>query len=165
MYCPNCGKTNSAEQKFCRSCGLRLEQIVQSLVEQTKNPDQNLITQQRNLDRWINIVAGVTVSILVGAVIWGIVYAIIIVKGAVVSGSIFLAVILGIVLFALLNLYRHSLASKSSKGSPQPSLTESTAAADTGKLLSEPRYEPVPSVVENTTELLTVEKQNRCSSK
>ena len=30
MYCPNCGKTNSPEQRFCRSCGLGLEKIVQS---------------------------------------------------------------------------------------------------------------------------------------
>lgn len=34
MYCPDCGKTNSAEQKFCRACGLQLEQVVQSLVAQ-----------------------------------------------------------------------------------------------------------------------------------
>ena len=34
MYCPNCGKTNAEDQNFCRSCGLGLEKIAQSLTEQ-----------------------------------------------------------------------------------------------------------------------------------
>lgn len=157
MYCPNCGKTNSEEQKFCRSCGLRLEQVVQSLVEQLTAPDadRSLVEKQRNLDRWINVVAGTTVSILVGAVIWGIIYAVIIVKGAVITGSIFLAFILGLVLFAVLMLYRESLTKRSSK---QPS-GATPLATDTAKLLSEPKLEPVSSVVERTTELLTIGKK------
>src|SRR4051812_12462315 len=34
MYCPNCGNTNADGQNFCRSCGLSLEKIAQSLTEQ-----------------------------------------------------------------------------------------------------------------------------------
>lgn len=34
-------------------------------------------------------------------------------------------------------------------------------AADTGRLLTDPIHEPIPSVVENTTELLAVETQTR----
>jgi hypothetical protein len=34
MYCPKCGKENAADQRFCRSCGLRLERISQSVVEE-----------------------------------------------------------------------------------------------------------------------------------
>ncbi|HEX6733087.1 MAG TPA: zinc-ribbon domain-containing protein [Pyrinomonadaceae bacterium] len=155
MYCPNCGKTNSADQKFCRSCGLRLEQVVQSLAEQLTAPDADskLVERQHSLDRWIKIIAASTASLFVGAVLWGIIYSIIIVKGEVLAGSIFLAVIIGLVLFALLTLYRESLTKKSPK--QPPSLT----TADTAKLLSEPRMEPLPSVVEGTTELLTVEKK------
>jgi hypothetical protein len=125
---------------------------VQSLVEELAAPDadKSLVEKQRNLDRWISVVAGTTVSILV---IWGVIYAIIIVKGAVITGSIFLAFILGVILFALLMLYRDSLAKKSSK--QQPSLTKS----NTAKLLCEPQIEPAPSVVERTTELLTEEKK------
>src|SRR5687768_11314153 len=136
MYCPNCGKTNSEEQKFCRSCGLQLEQVVQSLVQQLTAPDANtkLVEKQHSLDRWIKIVAVSTISLFVGAVLWGIIYSIIIVKGEVLAGSIFLAVILGLILFALLALYRESLAQKPSK--QKVSLTDAQAT-DTARLLEE----------------------------
>ena len=158
MYCPNCGKTNSAEQKYCRSCGLQLEQIVQSLVNQLSAPDADskLVARQHNLDRLIRIVAVSTISLFVGAVLWGILYSIILGKGEVLAGSIFLAIIIGMVLFGVLMLYRESLTTKPSKQKSSPDALVSDAA----KLLSEPRYESVPSVVERTTELLTVNRKD-----
>ena len=32
MFCPNCGKDNSNEQKFCASCGTNLEAVAQALT-------------------------------------------------------------------------------------------------------------------------------------
>lgn len=155
MYCPNCGKTNSTEQRFCRSCGLRLERVVQALVEQLTAPDaeKSLVERQHSLDRWIKVVAVSTISLFVGAVLWGIIYSIIIVKGELLAGSIFLAVIIGLMLFGLLVLYRESLA----KPSKQKALPD-VHASDTARRLEE-RNEAVPSVVERTTELLEVEKK------
>lgn len=161
MYCPNCGKENSAEQKFCRSCGLSLEKAVQSLVEQLPalELDKNLRERQERVDRLINIVAGTAVSIVVGAVMWGIIYAIIIVKGEIIAGSLFLAFILGIVLFALLSLYGESLRKRAGKRQllqPPP-----TKVSDTAELSPNSQIEPVPSVTERTTELLTVRKKDQ----
>src|SRR6185436_14203021 len=81
MYCPNCGKSNSAEQKFCRSCGLSLEKTVQSLADQLPalELDKQLRERERKVDRLINIVAGSAISIVVVGVLWGIIYEIIIV--------------------------------------------------------------------------------------
>jgi len=161
MYCPNCGKENSAEQKFCRSCGLSLEKAVQSLAEQLPalELDKNLRERQERVDRLINIVAGTAISILVGGVLWGIIYGIIIVKGEVIAGLFFLAFIVGIVLFALLSLYSESLRKASGKRkSMQPPLTQ---ASDTNELPPATQMEPLPSVTERTTELLTVDKKEK----
>jgi hypothetical protein len=57
--------------------------------------DKQLREKQRKLDRLINIVAGSAISIVVGGVLWGIIYEIIIVKGEVLAGFLFLAFILG----------------------------------------------------------------------
>ena len=159
MYCPNCGKTNSAEQKFCRSCGLSLEKAVQSLAEQLPalELDKSLRERQRRVERLTNIVAGSAVSIVVFGVLWGIIYEIIIVKGAVIPGLFFLAFIVGIVLFAMLSMYGESLRKAAAKRQVSEPLLPH--AADTGKLLSETRIEPIPSITEHTTELLTKDKR------
>jgi len=34
MYCPSCGKENSAEQRFCRACGLRLQVFSEALAKE-----------------------------------------------------------------------------------------------------------------------------------
>ena len=41
MFCPHCGKENSIEQRFCRSCGLSLEKTAQSLAEQRPGLELN----------------------------------------------------------------------------------------------------------------------------
>jgi len=159
MYCPNCGKTNSAEQRFCRSCGLSLEKVVQSLSEQLSAADfdKTLLEQQRKLQRWITIIAGSTISIVVGGVMWGIIYEIMIVKGEVLVGSAFLAFLIGLVLFALLNIYKESLVKTSGKRrTTQPRLTQE---GENAKLLPETYFEPISSATEHTTELLMVEEK------
>ena len=158
MYCPNCGKTNAPEQKFCRSCGLGLEKVIESLVEQlpAAPKDLSLKERQRKIDRWLNIVGTSAISIFVLSVLLGIIFKIIIGKGAFLEGSIFLAIIVGIILFALLALYRDSLSKGSGRrGAQGPSLIKD---ADTAKLLPDSLNEPLPSVTEHTTELLKAEK-------
>ena len=154
MYCPNCGKTNSAEQKFCRSCGLSLEKAVQSLAEQLPGLelDKNLRERQLKVDRLITIVVGSAISIVLVGVLWGIIYGIIIVNGQVTVGLFMLAFIVGMILFGLLSMYRDSLRKAAAKR--QLSEASPPLVADTGKLLSESRVEPIPSVTEHTTELL-----------
>ncbi len=161
MYCPNCGKTNSAEQNFCRSCGLNLEKITQSIAEQIPagEIDQHIQGRHRIVDRSIKIVAGSAISILVGSVLWGIIYEVIIVKGDVLTGSIFLGFIIALVLFALLMIYRESLLKASGKGSS--ARQKIRQRVDTEKLLPETSAEPLPSITERTTDLLMAEKKDK----
>ena len=55
MYCPGCGKENSAEQRFCRSCGLSLLMISQTLAHElaaTKSADTPVEIVKREQKRW-----------------------------------------------------------------------------------------------------------------
>jgi hypothetical protein len=159
MYCPNCGKPNSAEQKFCRSCGLSLEKVAESLAEQLPavDLDTKLQDRKRRVDRWLNITGGTAISIVVGSVLWGIIYEIIIVKGKVLGGSIFLAVVVGLILVALLAVYRDTLEKASTKRKlPQSTLPQ---AEETARLLPGSTGEVMSSVTEGTTELLTIERK------
>ncbi len=56
--------------------------------------------------------------------------------------------------------FNESLKEKKAKINPARS-DELIEAKDTGKLLEEKHFEPVPSVTENSTELLLVENKTR----
>ncbi len=59
MFCPNCGAKNTTEQKFCRSCGLNLEQTAVSLLEQIPSSESaELLKRERNLEKFGNIAFG-----------------------------------------------------------------------------------------------------------
>jgi hypothetical protein len=51
MYCPDCGAETSLDLKFCRSCGLGLEKIAQSLLEQLPTKLDELQARKNKLER------------------------------------------------------------------------------------------------------------------
>ena len=161
MHCPNCGHTSSSEQKFCRACGMSLEKVVQLLSELSPAVRQEtaLGKREERLRRAAER-AGVALFASGGVVLfiticWAIIAKIIIGKGEVLQGTIFLAIFLGIAVGGtLLGL---SVPSGQAKPAvPPPSLP---AGDPNARLLSEPHLEPVPSVTDRTTELLTVERR------
>jgi hypothetical protein len=161
MFCPNCGKSTSVEQKFCRSCGLGLEKAAQSLAEQlsVNNIDTTLQNKQRKVERWLTLVGGSVISLFIISVLGGFIYKTILVEGEVLEGLGFLVFILGIITFALLALYRESLRKKSGKHlSSQTLPLQQPESAE--KLLPASYAVALPGVTEHTTELLEVEKKN-----
>jgi len=161
MYCPNCGKTNSTEHKFCRSCGFNLEKTAQSLVEQipADEIEKSLQDKQRLVGRLLTILVGGGISIFVIILVWTIISKIIIGKGELFGGLIFIAFIVGLILFALLMLYSESLSEKAGKKQLLQKQTQQVTDS-TQKLLYESHFEPITSVTERTTELLTIEKKH-----
>jgi hypothetical protein len=163
MYCPNCAQSNNSEQRFCRKCGLNLESISHSLSRQLN--DGAVEPADRRLELFGNIVFGGLGVVGLAAVV-GLIYTII--TGFILSGRgvafgiiVSLLIVFGVLAIAwvILNEGRKDNAKKQSRANfrPQPEV----GSADTAKLLQTGKFEPTPSVVENTTELLHVEAASR----
>ncbi len=161
MFCPSCGSNNSTEQKFCRSCGLNLEQTANSLLAQFPNAQYaDLQRQEKALEKFGNVVfTGFGLAVLAG--ILGIIYWI--VSKMVVSGNQPLVGILLIafVIFAALCLayviFAESLKEKRSKLNPRLSAWTSELVKPK-QLADDTAFQPAASVTEETTALFTTDK-------
>ena len=162
MYCPNCGTKISLDQKFCRSCGLGLVKIAQSLTEQLPTKlDESLQERKNKLER-----LGVTALSIFGVGVLGfflymVGYKLMLAQGKILAalGLLALIVILGCGLLSVILFAKaKEVEDAAGKGRLQPP-KEMPAAEGTGKLLPESYPTPVPSVAEGTTELLFVEKK------
>lgn len=162
MFCPNCGANNTTEQNFCRSCGLNLEDTAKSLLTQIPSAESaNLLKREQMLEKFGNFAFGGFGIVLFFAVS-GIIYAII--TGMILSGKnpLFGILLTAFIIFATLTLayvvFNEDLKEKKKKLKLQTQ-KELAEPKTTGKLLEEKPFEPVPSVVENSTELFPVENK------
>ena len=162
MYCPNCGTITSSEQSYCRACGLGLEKIAQSLVEQRPNEFAESLQQRKErIERWG--VAALSVFGLGVASIPLYKIAMMMLEGRVLAGlgflSLFLVLacgLLAVILFAKANEVGEAKI-KGRAASPKTLPTENTTA----KLSAPDQVDSLPSVTERTTELLFAEKEVR----
>ena len=153
MYCPNCGNKNSEGQNFCRSCGLGLEKIAQSLMEQL--PTVAVTSLQERKERLEHFgVASLSIFGLgiVAFFLYNIFLKLMPAYGSLVAGLAVLAAVVfigsglaSVILFAKAKELKEA-AGKRAIGSP---------GEPTGKLL-EPHQQPAFSIVEGTTNLLPV---------
>ena len=154
MYCPNCGNKNSEDQNFCRTCGLGLEKIANSLTEQL--PTVAVRSLQERKDR-LERLGVASLSIFgVGVIsffLYNIFSKLLISQGVVVASLAVLAaiVVMGSGLASVI-LFAKAKELKEAAGKRQLELSSES----TGKLL-ESHEQPVFSVVDRTTNLLPVD--------
>jgi len=159
MYCPSCGAKTSTEQKFCRSCGLGLEKIALSLTEQLPaRADEHLLSQKERFERIGVVALSVCGAGILTAFLFGIIYKIMIQDGKILSGF----AMLGILMFLCLGIFAAIMFAKAKEaeeaaGKRRIPQVETTP---TKELLTEGNFEPVPSVTDRTTELLSVDKSS-----
>lgn len=163
MYCPNCGKQNSADQKFCRSCGLGLQKVALTLSEQLPTKLDESLQQKKERYEKLGVAAlsifgaGVAIPIL-----YGIFYKMMWTQGKVIAGLGLLALIivlgcglLSVILFAKANEVKEESAKRPP---PEPGELKS---ADTRELPEHATpLTPTFSVVDRTTELLSQKGPN-----
>lgn len=163
MYCPNCGTKISLDQKFCRSCGLGLEKIAQSLLEQLPAKlDESLQDRKNKLERLGVIALSIFGVGVLSLFLYMVGYKLMLAQGKLVAalGLLAFSVILGsgllsVILFAKAKEVEEAKAKR--RLQPSKEMAEAEAAE---KVLPESQLEPVPSVAERTTELLFAEKKS-----
>lgn len=143
---------------------MNLESVAESLLQQFPNGgDPDLTRRERRLERFGQFAFGGFGLVLVAAVI-GLIYTIF--SKMVLDGTQPWAGILLIafVLFATLTLayvvFNEDLKEKRRKVRLAP-IREVEGTVDTGKLLDEGQFVPIPTVTENTTDLLPVRERER----
>jgi ABC-type bacteriocin/lantibiotic exporter with double-glycine peptidase domain len=163
IFCPNCGANNNIEQNFCRFCSLHLQETTASLTAQLsfgKNAGQ-----LKKLE-WIKKFSDLSSSGLIFSAVPAIlIYFYMVFTNTPYAGiKVFYALfviflILESVMFYLRRTntlgYADEMNRKSALMQNKPEKRE------TAKLLEEKPFEPVPSVTENTTDLLYAEQKTR----
>jgi len=153
MYCPNCGNKNSEGQNFCRSCGLGLEKIAQSLTEQLPTVAvKSLQERKERLERFGVASLSIFGLGIVAFLLYNIFLKLMPAYGPLVASLAVLAAVVfigsglaSVILFAKAKELKET-AGKRAIGSP---------GEPTGKLL-ERHQQPVFSIAEGTTNLLPV---------
>ena len=167
MFCPNCGTKTSADQNFCRACGLGLEKIALSLSEQVPaRVEQSLQAQKDRLEKLGVAALSVFGLGLLSFLLYSIGYKLMLTQGNVIAGLAIIGFVImiacgltSVVLFAKAK----ELGEEATKRRPQQDLSKGTET--TKELLSEGHFEPVPTVTDRTTELLVAEKRKTTEPK
>lgn len=167
MFCPSCGANNSTEQKFCRSCGMNLEQTSQSMLQQFPSAERAILLKREKMLEKFGGFAFAGFGIVLLLAVSSIIYLII--TRVVLGGKTPLEQFGGILLVLFMVFASLALAYvgfsedlKDRKLKLLPTLeNELSGKQDTAKLLDEKLFEPVPSVIETTTDLVPVKNKTR----
>jgi hypothetical protein len=159
MYCPNCGNQNSADQKFCRSCGLGLQKVAQSLGEQLPTKLDLSLQQKKERFEKLGLAAlGIFGAGLLIPILYSIIYTKMWVQGKITAGlgSLAIVVILGFGLLAAILFAKANEVKETAARWPSPEPAELNSGVDTRELPARSApARPVFSVVDRTTELLS----------
>jgi hypothetical protein len=159
MYCPNCGNKNSREQKFCRSCGLSLEKIAQSLTEQIPTTvERSLAERKERLERFGVAALCVFVLPVLGYILYSAFTKLMVSQGPLLAALILLGAVV-IVGCGLLSAILFAKANEL-KETPAPRDLEEPEIPETGKLF-DAHHSPAFRITDRTTDLLTVESARK----
>lgn len=159
MFCPNCGANNNKKQNYCRFCGLNLQDTAKSLTNQIIFGEDSKSLKKLS---FIKRVIDFTSTALIGMLIVGIAVYLFLFDPK--FGKDLIKISLGI--FFLLKTIQEIIGyfqrrARIENKRFEPMEAEKFESKETAKLLEEKPFEPVPSVVENSTELFPIENKTR----
>ena len=166
MHCPRCGTSAKVGQQFCRSCGLGLEKVSQLVDEQVApqtDPLSDLAPareRQQKFERWGGI-ARLSVFGLALITVLGFLISKMMLSGSVgMSDLSLLLIAIAAGITVGLQTYSRSLKRKvTNPALPKAARRLEPERLDPDQSLTLESYrEPVPTVTDRTTELLTKPK-------
>ena len=154
MFCPNCGKNNEDKLKFCRDCGLKLDKVSQILAEaDLQNQETNILDNRRLFEKlgFISLICFLGMA-------FGYVFYLAVYYKFLLFGKELMAVfaLFGFIVLGILTLFFFNFHKFYNRQKNENELPDEIERAEE-RVLSEGNFEPVPSVTENSTELLNVE--------
>jgi hypothetical protein len=165
MFCPNCAAQNHVAQHYCRTCGLKLDVIAEDLSSQRPSEEFARLLQRKRQFQLLGV-SSLSIAGVIG--IFTVAAAVFYYKMQWVGPELlFRSASIALVLFTLISAFFFSypkFMKKLDRLNPRPSspLQNRVEAAATDKLIEERPFEPIPSVTEDSTELLPL--RNRTNS-
>jgi hypothetical protein len=163
MFCPNCGAENPAEQNFCRSCGLNLNAVTLAISEQFPSEEYARLQRRKKLFERLGTfslsIAGIIAASFV--IFLAAYYKMIFLGPEILFWSGFAALIgfllLSIFFFNYPKLFmKFEMLDPHKRPTSEPEITVPTA-----KLIVDQPIEPIPSVTEDSTDLLRTSTKQR----
>jgi hypothetical protein len=155
MYCPNCGSETIADKKFCRSCGMDLQVILQAMNGELQPPSLAAApakSQRRQMMKygfialWAGLLFGVLLTILSDALIP---------LGPGLSSFLSnLAPLGGLVFVFGIGMMIYSRFLPKTPAIQPPANTNPITSSPVAQLPAEPFRQPIGSVTETTTRFL-----------
>ena len=164
MFCPNCAAQNDATQHYCRTCGLKLDVIAEALSSQRPSEEFTRLLQRKRRFEFFGVLCISTAGIIGLCILLAAVFYY---KMQWVGPELlFQSAGIALALFALASIFFFSypkLMMKFNKlNSHLPGAPRSyVETATTHKLIEERPFEPIPSVIEDSTELLPVRNKTK----
>lgn len=159
IFCPNCGANNNKKQNYCRFCGLNLQETAKSLMNQIVfGEDSKSLKKLSSVKRVVDF----TSTALIGMLVVGIAAYLFFFDPK--FGKDLIKISVGV--FFLLKTIQEIIGylqrrARSENKRFEPNAVERFESKETAKLLEEKPFEPVPSVIENSTELFPIENKTR----
>ena len=153
MFCPNCGTKNNVGLNYCRSCGLKLDAVIEAVAEQVPSQVDSEMQRKKEKaerDAFIHLSIAGAICLIISVLLFTQYTNLGYYFGAVLPGAIVLMI------FLLGPALGHVYYAKSLKPKHLP-LTEVPAPTGvTSRLIEDRPFEPAVSVTESTTDLLKV---------